>query len=39
MSDANLTSNVFHDIGDSGIYFHCGANHWAQNNIVAFTGQ
>jgi hypothetical protein len=32
----NITRNVFYNTGDAGIFFHCGNDHVATNNIVAF---
>lgn len=29
-----VVSNTIYDVGDSGIYFHCGTNNTAVNNVV-----
>jgi len=34
-----LQRNLFYDIGDGGIYFHCGTGHTSSNNVVAYAAQ
>eukprot|EP01065_Artemidia_motanka_P007700 TRINITY_DN13844_c0_g1_i1.p1 TRINITY_DN13844_c0_g1~~TRINITY_DN13844_c0_g1_i1.p1 ORF type:complete len:660 (+),score=153.24 TRINITY_DN13844_c0_g1_i1:39-2018(+) len=34
-----MAKNTIYDIGDSGIYFHCGTNNTATNNVIASVGR
>ena len=39
VSGVVIEHNLIHDIEDEGIYFHCGSDNIANNNIIAFAGQ
>ena len=39
VASVRITSNVLHDLADTGIYFHCGTNNTASNNVIAFASQ
>lgn len=39
MGGQRLQRNLFYDIGDGGIYFHCGTGHTSSNNVVAYAAQ
>ena len=34
VSGQTIVQNVFSDLGDAGLYFHCGAAHSAADNIL-----
>jgi len=34
-----IESNLIYDVGDAGLYFHCGQNNSANNNILIFEAQ
>lgn len=38
MAGANITHNLIEDIGAGGIYFHCGKDHTAVDNIIVGAG-
>jgi len=38
VSGVDITSNVVYDIGDTGVYFHCGSDNRADGNIFAACG-
>ena len=39
VGSVNITGNLIYDVGDGGVYFHCGTDNSAENNMVAATAQ
>eukprot|EP00045_Choanoeca_perplexa_P012300 m.133752 g.133752 ORF g.133752 m.133752 type:complete len:683 (-) comp15954_c0_seq2:547-2595(-) len=39
VSGQNISHNVFYDIGEAGVYWHCGRSHYTTNNMLLFTGR
>ena len=39
VSGQNISHNMIYDIGDAGVFWHCGRNHYTTNNMLLLTGR